>query len=286
MVGVELRLYVANVGVNTKHASGGGLKSPVFPDRAFEFVPIEEDGCFSHAEGIPTYNDLPSWTGRIQSLADLLPKKVGQFRTHADPEFETFTYGDIDRSRAANLANMLPGDQLWFLARLWSHDGTLWTGAHDFYFIGFIEVDQNFSFAAGTRPADISATVRKRIQNNAHYKRVLAGDRQWFRVLCGKPRKSCRFNRALKVTPDVAGLLFRGSYDASTGLFKRGKEILRNKNGRPRSFKRFGSITRTIQCFLDSSVPEQRDYVNELEKMARKCGRLRRPDKRLGTAYR
>ena len=273
------------MGVNTKDASRWGLRSPVFPDGTFEFVPIKECAFFSRAEGIPTYHDLPSWTGRTLCLAELLPEKVRWYRTHADPEFETFTYGDIQGGRAANLTYVMPGDQLWFLARLWNHDGTHWTGAHGFYFIGFVEVQLNLEFPAGMRPADISAKYRRLIEYNAHYRRLQAGNREWFRVLCGKPRKSCRFNRALKVTPDVAGLLFGGSYDASTGFFKRGKETLKNKNGQPRSFQHFHSITRTVQCFLDANVPEQRDYVNEMEKMARKCGCLSSPDKRTGTSY-
>lgn len=281
-----MKLYVANVGVNSSDASKNGLRSPIFQDGTFEFVPIVEDASFSGSELIPTYSDLPSWTGQYQCLADLFSKKVRRFRTHADPEFHTFTYGDIGSPRAANLAYVQPGDHLWFLARLWNHDGAHWTGAHHFYLIGFIEVKLNLEFQAGIQPVDISVNVRKRIENNAHYKRVLAGDRQWFRVLCGKPRKSSRFKRALKVTTDVAGLLFGGSYDASTGFFKRGKETLKNKNGQPRSFQQFPSITRTIQCFLDSNVPEQQEYMNELNRMARECGRLRSSDRRFGTAYR
>ena len=147
------------------------------------------------------------------ALPSFFPKEVRWYRIHADPEFETFTYGDIQGGRAANLTYVMPGDQLWFLARLWNHDGTLWTGDDGFYFIGFIEVERNLSFAKGTLPTDISVKVRKRIENNAHYRRIQAGDREWCRILCGKPRKSCRFSRAIRVTADVAGLLFGGSYD-------------------------------------------------------------------------
>ena len=275
-----MRLYVANVGANT---SMPGLKSPIFPDGTFEFVPIKECARFSRAEGIPTYHDLPSWTGRVPCLAELLPERTRRYRAHADPEFETFTYGDIEKPRAANLDDMKRGDQLWFLARLWKHDGIRWTGDHDFYFIGFIEVERNLTFEAGTRTSDVSVKVRKLIENNAHYRHLMAGDRDWFRVLCGKPRNSCRFSRAIRVTADVAGLLFGGSYEASTDHFKRGKEILKNKNGKPRSFRNFGIITRAIQCFLDSSVPEQRDCVEKLAKMARKHGSFSTRDRRTRT---
>ena len=263
-----MRLYVVNVGVNTADASKRGLRSPVFPDGTFEFIPIKEESRFSRAQGIPSYGDLPSWTGRARSLADFLPDRVRGYRAHADPEFETFTYGDILSGRAANLAGVGPSDQLWFLARLWDHDGTRRTGASDFYFIGLLEVEQNRLFTAGTRPEGIPPAVRERISNNAHYHRLLAGDTAAFRILCGKQAASWRFHRALKVTPKVAGVLFGGSYDESDGVFRQGSKTLTNKNGRPRRFDRFGSITRTIQCFLDSGITDQERSARELNRMA------------------
>ena len=154
------------------------------------------------------------------------------------------------------------------LARLWDHDGTRWTGASGFYFIGLLEVEQNRFFAAGTRPAGIPPAVRERIGNNAHYHRLLAGDTAAFRILCGRQAASWRFLRVLRVTPKVAGVLFGGSYDGSSGVFRRGSEVLKNKNGRPRRFDRFGSITRTIQCFLDSGATDQERGVRTLNRMA------------------
>ena len=262
-----MRLYVANVGVNKTDANERRMRSPVFPDRNFEFVPIKEESRFSEAAGIPTYNDLPSWASRTQSLAGFLPERVRHYRVHADPEFETFTYGDISSSRAANLARMVPGDQLWFLARLWNYDGARWTGGSDFHFIAFLQVEWNRYFEAGTCPDDVSVAVRERIRNNAHY-RMLAGDRCAFRILGGQPRESRRFDRALKVTPEVASLLFGGSYDKPSGVFKRGGEVLKNKNGKPRRFDMFGSITRAIQCFLDSRYPDQQRCIETLRKRA------------------
>ena len=55
-----MKLYVVNVGVNTADAGKRGLRSPMFPDGTFEFVPIKEESRFSQAEGIRSYNDLPS----------------------------------------------------------------------------------------------------------------------------------------------------------------------------------------------------------------------------------
>ena len=62
---------------------------------------------------------------------------------------------------------------------------------------------------------------------------------------------SARFEQAVKVTPEVAGLIFGGDYRPKTDTFVRDGATLLNKNGQPRTFKRFGSITRTIQSFLD-----------------------------------
>ena len=60
----------------TADAAKRGLRSPVFPDGTFEFVPIKEESRFSQAEGIRSYSDLPSWTGRVRSLAGFLPERV------------------------------------------------------------------------------------------------------------------------------------------------------------------------------------------------------------------
>ena len=247
------------------------MRSPVFPDGSFEFVPIKEESRFAKAEQIPTCNDLPSWKARTISLADYLPEEVRHYRTHADPEFKTFTYGDTPSSRAANLAHVAPGDQIWFLARLWNHAGARWTGDSDFYFIGFLQIEWNRHFAGGMGPDDVPSDVWEQIQGNAHYRRMLAGDRRAFRILCGRPRESRRFDRALRVTPEVAALVFGGSYDESSGGFRTDGRVLRNKNGRPRLFRHFGSITRAVQCFLDSRDPGQRLCIEALKSAAPTC---------------
>ena len=266
-----MKLYVANVGVNMSDAGRRGLRSPVFPDDTFEFVPIKEESRFSQANGIPSYQEMPLWTGRTRSLAEFLPERIRSYRAHADPEFATFTYGDIRSPRASNLKDVAPGDQLWFLARLWNHDGARRTGGSDFFFVGFLEVERNCDFAAGTRAEDIGPDLRERIQNNAHFRRLCAGDEAAFRIICGDRGKSRRFDRALRITPEVAGLLFCGSYDESRGVFIRGDEVVTNKNGAPRRFDAFGSITRTIQSFLDSRLAEERDCMEKLNRLAAKC---------------
>lgn len=79
------RLFLANVGVNT---ADGGLRSPIFPDGTFEFVPIREERKFAANEMIPTYIELRAWTGRTATLAEYVAPRIQTCRAHADPEFE------------------------------------------------------------------------------------------------------------------------------------------------------------------------------------------------------
>lgn len=269
-----MRLFVVNVGVNTSDEAKRGLRSPIFPDGTFELVPIKEHNKFARCSGIPRYCDLPSHTGRGDTLATFLPDDVSHYRAHLDPEFGSYTYGDGLSPRAANLKHVKAGDEIWFLARLWDHDGDTWTGGSSFYLVARFEAEANFVILANTEPASVKHWIRRRIRANAHYKRwVLAGEREEFRVIAGHPRRSSRFRRALKVTPLVAGHLFGGVCDPRSGKFRAHGEVLRNRNGKPRRFERFGSITRAIQIFLDSENPDCKRDLTALRRLAQESTR-------------
>lgn len=274
-----MRLYVVNVGVNTNDAQRYQLRSPIFPDRSFEFVPIRESERFSEVETIPRYCDLPSWTGRWDSLARLLPEKHGKARVHHDPDFQCLTYGDIPSPRGAALKDARPGDQLWFLARLWEHDGSRFLGDSGFFFVGVFVVEANLLFENGN--GDCPPALRSRLESNAHWRRREAGDRGTFRVLIGTRNRSHRFRNAIEVTPSLAEHLFASSYDCQTGGFMSEGRLVLNKNGKPRLWRHFGSITRTVQWFLDSRQPSHREHLAELDFLAKKAGRATQiiPDK-------
>ena len=271
-----MKLYVANVGVNIASARSRGLKSPVFPDGSFEFVPIKESSAYA-ADGIPTYNDIPTVNERADSLADYVPAKVASYAVHNDPEFVTFTYGDVMSSRASNLKHVKPGDELLFLARLWDYKGGRWSGTSDFYLIGRLTVERNVFFAEDNTGDDIPPGLKERIHNNAHYKRfAIAGVQNQFRVIIGDRERSCRFLRGLRVTPEVMELLYAASYDPMKDLFFRNGNIVRNKtNQRPRTLSNFKSCTRTIQSFLDSDDKEESDSLGKLLKLSRACGKVK-----------
>ena len=261
-----VKLYVANVGVNT---ASRGRRSPVFPDGTFEFVPIKESSVYA-VEGVPTYDDIPVVSGRTASLAAYVPAKVAGYAVHNDPEFTTYTYGDILSSRASNLRKIEPGDELWFLARLWDHDGERWFGTSDFYFVGRLSVEHNVLIPADTLVDDIPPHLQERIRNNAHYNRLaLAGSRGAFRVIIGDGERSARFRRAIKVTPEVVALLYAAKYDSKRDRFLREGQVLRNRsNAPPRTFSYFGSATRAIQSFLDSSREGDRPSIDALMELA------------------
>jgi hypothetical protein len=264
---------VANVGAN--EADAGQLRSPIFPDGTFEFVPIRESREFAISTAIPTYSELPAWTGRSTTLEDYVAPRLRSYRAHADPEFETFTYGDVRTPRSANLSLAVPGDELWFLARLWDHDGTNWSESSAFYLIGYYVVANNVEIAPGTAPDALAPALALRIARNAHYRRMVAGERTWCRIIVGDLTRSRRFRRALRVTPEVAGLVYGGRFDPATRSYVHNNNVLLNRNGKRRSFETFGSVTRAIQPFLDF----QRDveYVSELHDHAIACSGVNSP---------
>jgi len=263
---------VANVGVNTNDSVSRGLRSPVFPDGTFEFVPIKERADLADSEAIPTYAELRSWTGRAPSLAAFVPQGLGQYRAHADPEFETHTYGDVVTPRAANLARTRPGDEIWFLARLWNHDGTTFAKGSGFFLVGLLRVEKNVLIPGGVGPEELPSELRERIAGNAHYGRLLAGEREPCRVLIGDPGCSRRFARALAVSPEIAGHLYGGTWDPVGRVYVRDGEALRNRNGRLRSFETFGSVTRSIQSFLDSDRLADSEHLRILRELAARHG--------------
>ena len=269
-----MRLFLVNVGVNSEDAARRGLRSPVFADGTFEFVPITERSDLNSVAGIATYADLSSHTGQVRNIGELVPEAMRARRVHADPEFKTYTYGDTLSSRAANLKHVRRGDHVWFLARLWEHDGRRWSGDSDFYLIGFLDVERNILVPPGTAPEGLEQEVRHRISENAHYKRLaLARDRSAFRVLVGSLQRSRRFEYAIRVVPEIAAHLFGGTFDPVERVFRRDGETLCNKNGKPRRFETFGSITRSVQAFLDSEVAGDLEHIRTLVALAAQNGR-------------
>jgi hypothetical protein len=153
-------VYLVNVGVNLSHK----LRSPLFPDRRFEFVPIPENLYLCECEESPirptTYDQLRCYNSPGKLLS-LFPQKIqDEFAQHVvhydhnpnnhnDAVHATFTYDDIpyDSARASSLRNAQPGDVLLFLAAYDCDKAPFIPGQRSLYLIGFLEISSILIYA-------------------------------------------------------------------------------------------------------------------------------------------
>ncbi len=190
MVSVDpaARLFLVNVGVNASH---GSLRSPIFADGTFEFLPIPEERRW-WSPTLPAYPKLTAFNDPDRTLADYASVSRWNDRLHDDPEFRTFTYGDNPQTtgRAAGLTSCGPGDYLIFLARLVAEDN-----AAGFYLIGFFRVTEVLRDVTEF-PKGRDFTV---FGANAHIRRAAyhSGALNKFWVWKGDPRASLRLLRAV-----------------------------------------------------------------------------------------
>lgn len=142
----------------------GGSHGPLFPDGRFEYVPIPE----SHRPAeTRTYADLSGRYGAplstyVPHLADRVP--------HYDPEFTTYTYGDVGRIKRSQLTRLTEDDLLIFYAGLEPVDGS---GPALLYAIGYFTVAELKDLEA-LDPTE-RAKAFERFPNNAHVKRTALG---------------------------------------------------------------------------------------------------------------
>ena len=190
-----MKVFILNVGVNASH---GSLRSPIFDDNTFEFIPIPERSILSHSApdcpALPRYCDITSHSGR--DILNLIPEKYHNWRAHNDPEFDRFTYGDYPTvsPRVANLKKIEIGDYLFFLARLVKWENGKFTSKAGFYLIGFFEIEDILKEVV-TNPTN-SELVN--FSSNVHIKRGLWNPAFWngFWVFKGS-KKSMRFKQAI-----------------------------------------------------------------------------------------
>jgi hypothetical protein len=159
-----LKISIINVGVNASH---GNLMSPIFDNETFEFVPIPSCSPSECPMGLGNCSDckefsvFPKYKNLIpysKSFTEFLPQSLLEIRTHNDPEFNTFTYGDFPSKspRASNLMKLTYGDYLFFLARLVNWRNGSFTSRAGFYLVGFLEIERIF------KEDELTETVEKR----------------------------------------------------------------------------------------------------------------------------
>ena len=236
-----MRIYLANVGVNSGHR---GLFSPRFADGTFEFVPIPSfDEDQDRQPGVIRYRDLRSYNNPESDLRQFVPARFWDTACHNDPEFATFTYGDVgDNGRSAALTKMTAGDALLFLARLEGWQSGQRTGPAGFYLIGGL-LAEYAGWVVRNSPQE------QRFENNAHPYR---GDARFWGV--AGSGQSRRFERAVPIGREICAQVFR---DANGKTWTWG-------NGGQSELARIGSYTRACRCVLDTNDPEQRQRTATL----------------------
>ena len=219
-----MRIYLANVGANSAHR---GLFSPLFADGAFEFVPIPsyyEDPDLQPS--VIRYRDLRSYNNPDCDLRQFIPERFWDSACHNDPEFATFTYGDVgENGRSAALTKMTTGDALLFLARLENWQSGRRTGQSGFYLIGGLLAEYAGWVVRHSPQED-------RFANNAHPYR----DDSRFWGVAGSSQ-SRRFDRAVPINREICAEVFRDA-TGKTWTWDNGSSEL----------ARIGSYTRACRC--------------------------------------
>ncbi|OHB93599.1 MAG: hypothetical protein A3E19_02685 [Planctomycetes bacterium RIFCSPHIGHO2_12_FULL_52_36] len=264
-----MKIFTINVGANASHANSG-LKSPIFPDNKFEFIPIDCD-YYKSSEFI-TYKELHSFNKTENKLTKYMPENWWDKKVHNDPDWENMTYGDFcnDKSRAARLKEVGKGDFLLFWSRLYKWDeGFVDKG--NLCLIGFIKVEDVFKIEEGKISngeevfrKDRINKIPEQLRKNAHVQAWIRGedknfwDGAW--IFVGSKKNSIRFKKAVMLEWDWATKVFQ---DKEGNSWKRAS----NKGTEQ---QRIGSYLRACRCQLDSNTKEDGERLKELLKKIRK----------------
>jgi len=238
------KVAVINVGSNTSH---GSLRSPLFSDGTFEFVPIPDD----QVEGLPTYADFKPQGNRAGS--EFIPQSFLSRTMHDDPEFVSNTYGDHPETvpRAMNLKKLNKRDSLFYLARLVEWDEQKGWGRGSFYLVGELVLDR----VVKKSDLETNSQLVEIAKNSVHVKRWLAKpdlghDNFWVFVGSGESR---RFTRAVPFGLEIAQKVM---------LSSRGTVIVRDEGETENQV--IGSYARACRLIEDSARIELlREHISK-----------------------
>jgi hypothetical protein len=175
----------------------------VYPDGSFDYIPIPEH-CGSTESR--TYRDIDTRDGPSASaFAGADPATP----VHFDPEFATYTYGEVGTQKCASLTKLDPDDLLVFCAGLAPADGA---DRPRIYAIGYLTVDDVLDLEQLS--PDQRADIIERYPNNAHVKRegltpeTLHPDdperTRYPAIIAGDPDQSRLLDRAVPLSSTTA----------------------------------------------------------------------------------
>jgi hypothetical protein len=182
-----MQVVLLRVGVDT---GSGGIHGPLFQDGSFEFLWIPDKYDVEQR----TYGSVVGTHGR--ALVEYFPAgrqpRMGGQSVHADPEFETFTYGDPTQPKLG-LKRLQPGDFLAFYCGL---EGWDFDCEPALYLIGYFHV-QIAGIASSFDPRE----VQKHFSANAHVRYPKLYEEQKDRLVLVKgSSKSRLLRKAIRIS--------------------------------------------------------------------------------------
>lgn len=220
-----MKVVLLRVGIDS---GSGGIQGPLFDDGGFEFLPIPDRFGIDER----TYGNTLGRGGR--SFLNYFPPTrraaMADQSMHADPEWESFTYGDPSGLKS-NLRWLQPGDMVAFYCGLarWNPDtGSDRSLRPALYLAGCFEVA-----LAGLATGFDEATLRNEFGLNFHvrHRAVFEAQKQTLVLVKGDPATSRLFGQAhcisaegrartgtpLKVLSSEAQEVF-GDFDGRTAI--------------------------------------------------------------------
>lgn len=142
-----------NVGSSASEKTPNG-RGRIFDDYRFEYLPIPEKSKI--IEKVPSYRELGFLHVRFSDLP-----------VHLDPEFETFTYGHVERGYGdvKNLLRLGKDDVLFFCATLQKGN------SRSYYIIGYFKSIKIYD-CRRLATNEIFILKNEGFSNNAHLKRA------------------------------------------------------------------------------------------------------------------
>ncbi len=230
------KIYLINVGANTQHARRA--RSPIFSDDSWIYVSFPRKKKSERGQRYP------------REALSFVKVRPG-IKTHLDPDWKGLTYGDCcENPRAQALKKVETDDMLLFWALLWrvKPDAAEVFKSDDkgWYLIGALRVK---------RILETGNRVGGRARNNAHVRNGRVEQRNGVRVFVGHKHHSCRFKKAVDL-----------EVGKNNGLMQ---QIVKTTDGRKIQWNRkphWNSVTRSCRAILDTSKPEDKKLIQELER--------------------
>jgi hypothetical protein len=248
-----MKAVLLRVGIDS---GAGGIQGPLFADGSFEFVPIPHNGLGEER----TYGNTRGRHGRF--LVEYFPTSqhagMADRPIHLDPEFDTWTYGDLLKTPKAKLRDLDEDDMLIFYSGLQAWPSRDSDEPDALYLIGYLEVE-----LAGTANTlkDRKVNIQRVFANNAHVRNQHLYQEEMSKLVLVKgrsadahPRHPSRLlSRAKKISED--GMDCRGR--RLKVLSREMHEIFGDLGGR-------NSLQRSTPRWIDKNVDSVIEFMRGL----------------------